>query len=499
MGLVDYGLFGEKLPSCFTSEGLSTHVPEELLSLIEENDGDELKNILKNRQHDFIRYDSLRKRNIPRPIGIPHPESYILQCLALKRYWMEIKKCCARPKPPVSRIFVRKMSSKRIFKMNYKGRERFENEEMTIHNMMGAHYVVKADISKCFSSIYTHSIPWAMHGRDKAKRDRSILLPGNLLDKTTQGTRDGQTNGLLIGPHASNVISEIILTKVDEIVQRNEKYSQFSRHIDDYTFYAKTYDDAEDFIRELRIKLREYELVLNEEKTKILPMPLPIQTTWVRELNKFHWPAQDEVIRFRTVRSFLDIALELTQGADTYAVLLYAIKMVPSRLNARGKHLFVQQCVNLALQYPYLTPILDKDVFKKHHYDGINEIIIEFIEELLNVGIRKIYSDAIAYALYYTLRYNLRLGISESKLEDVITIDDCLSNVLLLEYARRHKIGNIQTKIRQRAEKLRGTENREKDRFWLLIYQIWHVQTLRKENQNFLAKLKQKGFKFVRF
>ena len=33
VGLVDYGLFGEKLPPCFTSERLSDHVPERLVSL----------------------------------------------------------------------------------------------------------------------------------------------------------------------------------------------------------------------------------------------------------------------------------------------------------------------------------------------------------------------------------------------------------------------------------------------------------------------------------
>ena len=495
VGLVDYGLFSEKLPPCFTSEGLSTYVPQELLSLTETDDS--LKDILKKGQHDFIRYESLRATNISRQIGIPHPESYILQCLALKWYWTKIKEYCAKPKPPVSRIFVRKTSSKRIFRMNYEGRERSENEEATIHNMMGAHYVAHTDISQCFPSIYTHSIPWAMHGRSESKKDRSLLLPGNLIDRATQGTRDGQTNGLLIGPHTSNVISEIILTRIDKMVQR--KYEQFSRYIDDYTFYAKTHAEAESFIRELGIQLREYELALNEKKTKILPMPLQIESNWVRELKRFQWPAQDKIVRFGTVRSFLDLSLELAQRADTYAVLYYAIKMVPSRLDTRGKRLFVQQSINLALRYPYLAPILDRHVFGEHHYDGIENVILEFIEELLKIGIQRIYSDAIAHALYYSLKYDLRFGTMENRLGDVIEINDCLSDVLLLEYAERHKIRDIREKLKRRTEKLKGMENREKDRFWLLIYQIWNVEKLEDQNQRFLADLKRKRFKFVRF
>ncbi|MCY4390388.1 MAG: hypothetical protein OXC18_25075 [Desulfurellaceae bacterium] len=126
VGLVDYGLFGEKLPPCFTSEGLSKLIPKNLLALITGNNESKLKNLFKT-SHDFIRYEALREINIPRQMGVPHPESYIVQCLALKRHWMKIKRHCAKPKTPVSRIFVRKTSSTRIFHMNYKGKEHSEN------------------------------------------------------------------------------------------------------------------------------------------------------------------------------------------------------------------------------------------------------------------------------------------------------------------------------------------------------------------------------------
>jgi len=57
----------------------------------------------------------------------------------------------------------------------------------------------------------------ALHGKDLSKKNSGLLaLNGNLLDKCTQLAHDGQTNGLLIGPHASNVISEIILTSIDD-------------------------------------------------------------------------------------------------------------------------------------------------------------------------------------------------------------------------------------------------------------------------------------------
>lgn len=276
-------------------------------------------------------------------------------------------------------------------------------------------------------------------------------------------------------------------------------YERFSRYIDDYTFYAKTYDEAEKFIHDLGMQLREYELVLNGRKTEILPMPLPIKKDWVRELNSFRLPAKGVTVRFGTVRSLLDLALKLAHGAETYAVLNYAIKMVPPSLDSRAKRLFVQETINLALLYPYLAPILDKHVFDKHRYDGIEKVILDFIEHLLVIGIQRIYSDAIAHALYYSLKHNLQLSTLEDKFIEVIEIDDCLSDVLLLEYAKRYRVKSILETIRRRVDKLKGMETREKDRFWLLIYQMWREKTLIKEGQLFLAELKRNRFGFISF
>ena len=122
-----------------------------------------------------------------------------------------------------------------------------------------------------------------------------------------------------------------------------------------------------------------------------------------------------------------------------------------------------------------------------------------FVEELLSTGIQRIYPDAIAFALYYSLKHGLPLDIIRSNYREIIEIDDCLADVLLLEFARRHKIRNIQEAIRSRAERLRGLETRETDRYWLLIYQLWRSKTLSQERQGFLAELKANRFSFLRF
>ena len=245
-GLLDFGLFAEKVPPCFTSKGLA-----ELAALLYADifdDPSKLNDAVAKASHDYIRYEAIRDINIPRHLGIPHPESYALQALAIKKYWTEIKAHCAKPSPVVSRIHVRRVGGGCIFEMSYKGAERYQFEEDEIEWRSGAKFVVKADIASCFPSMYTHSIPWALHGLDIAKKSTGLgKLYGNLLDKCTQNTRDKQTNGLLIGPHASNIIAEIILTSIDTALQAKD-HKRLTRHIDDYTYYADTYEDAERFL-----------------------------------------------------------------------------------------------------------------------------------------------------------------------------------------------------------------------------------------------------------
>jgi hypothetical protein len=76
----------------------------------------------------------------------------------------------------ISRIHIRKLKNKKhLFEMNYKN---FLKDDLDIENVLsiGSRYVVKADISNCFPSIYTHSIPWALVGKESAKKDKHTTI-----------------------------------------------------------------------------------------------------------------------------------------------------------------------------------------------------------------------------------------------------------------------------------------------------------------------------------
>ena len=500
IGLLDHGLFGEKVPPCFVSVGLAAIAMEVMAGILDETDEQKLRKSIENAGHDYVRYEALRDINIPRHLGIPHPECYAVQAFAISKHWKEIAEHCNKPRPAISRVHVRHVDNGSIFEMNYKGTERFQLEEDEIQWMAGAQYLVEADIASCFPSIYTHCIPWALHDKSESKKTSSLTaLSGNLLDKCTQNTRDRQTNGLLIGPHASNIVSEIILTRVDTELQ-SKGYLKTVRHVDDYRFFATSVEEAEGFIRDLGLSLRTYEMSLNEKKTQILKLPRPSDENWRLVLNRFIFPTGQD-IRFSVIRSYLDLALECAQTIGKSTPLNYAIKTLaghdePRKLNVRAKRMYAQEAMNLALAFPYLAPLLDQCVFTPYWHAGLQERIAEFSTALAKMGAKKIYPDAIAQALFLALKYHVGLGVSEDDLAEIVQLDDCVTNVLVFEYAKKQGLKKVQTAIKKRAALLKGDEGRERDKHWLLIYQTWSIKDMKGNGQGFLAKLKSKNFEF---
>ena len=502
-GLLDYGLFADKVPPCFNSKGLAEFVDEKM--------GTRLDNIEKYN-HDYMRYEALRDSNIPRHLGIPHPEAYAIQSIVIKNHWKTIAEHCNKPHQVFSRLYVRHVGDGRIFKMNYKDPERYIQEEDEQNWMSHAQFIVEADIATCFPSIYTHSIPWALHSVSEAKQQQGPELIGNLLDKCTRQTRDKQTNGLLIGPHASNIISEIILTEIDFRLQK-EGYSKVKRYIDDYRFYAKSFEEAEHFIKQLSLELRTYEMTLNEKKTKILSLPRPSSENWVSILSRHPLPEENKEVKFTHIRLFLDRALSCAQAIDKSTPLNYAIKMLaktytpsdpsdtnaphPRNLNPRAKRMYTQEAINLALSYPYLAPILDEYVFTPYWHKGIENKIIDFVTSLINIGLKKLYPDVLSHAIFIALKYNLKIKLSDSELTKIVNLDDCVANVLLLEYSKKNNRQKVERAIKRKAKKLKECDKRIGDKHWLLIYQVWSVDELRGNGQTFLADLKEKNFQFL--
>lgn len=133
-------------------------------------------------------------------------------------------------------------------------------------------YVLHTDIADCYSSIYTHSISWAIHTKEKAKKNRKNSLLGNAIDNHLQDMSYGQTNGIPQGSVLMDFIAEIVLGYVD--LQLTEKLNSKSitdyrilRFRDDYRIFTNDSFEAEQIAKELSEILSNIGLKLNADKT----------------------------------------------------------------------------------------------------------------------------------------------------------------------------------------------------------------------------------------
>jgi hypothetical protein len=159
-------------------------------------------------------------------------------------------------------------------------------------------YVASADVSAFYHSIYTHSIPWAIHGKAVAKKNRSDALIGNLIDRLCRNAQDGQTIGLPVGPDTSRLIAELVATAVDAEVQKGFRAISGNgiRFVDDFTVGCVTRTEADKVIATIRRAANFFELDLNNQKTFIAAgasMPAGGWKTFVRSLVPKH-PFSDE-------------------------------------------------------------------------------------------------------------------------------------------------------------------------------------------------------------
>ncbi len=152
-----------------------------------------------------------------------------------------------------------------------------EIEQRSIELALEFEVLAHTDINDCYSQIYTHSIAWALHGKETAKKKRrNFSLIGNKIDKCIQNMRHGQTNGIPQGSILMDFIAEMVLGYADlclserlEKITLQDKNYKILRYRDDYRIFVRSKYDAEKILKTLTEVLSDLGLKLNSEKTVI--------------------------------------------------------------------------------------------------------------------------------------------------------------------------------------------------------------------------------------
>jgi Reverse transcriptase (RNA-dependent DNA polymerase) len=343
--------------------------------------------------------------------------------------------------------------------------------ERKILSSAGYRHMLRTDISRFFPTIYTHSIPWALHGKAIAKKNRreTQIYFGNLLDLCVRQCQDEQTIGLPIGPDTSHIIAEAIATTVDLELKKRLKYLPAGfRYVDDYFLFFETAAQAETALAALIRSLKDFELQINFEKTDTCSVREISDDFWTHQLRAFQ--ISSNVRKQRSdINHFFELAKELARKNADESVMTYALKRASSVVVRKENwDCFEAQLCHVALAN---TNVLQSFARVLSTYSGLgfplDKIRLHrFVNALIQDHAPLGHHSEVAWALW--ICKDVKLKLNESSIDLVTEMHSSVCALLLLDL---HAAGQLakapKTSYWKQAE---STEALRGD-LWLLSYE----------------------------
>ncbi len=397
-----------------------------------------------------------------RDLGIPHPSSFSELARLTAKYFRRLLKKAGRSPFSKSRP-VFSSGVHRAFGTSFKpsnlARERFLARA-------GGSYLVKADVSHFYPSLYTHAVGWAIDPqlRQKAHWQNKNLL-GKKLDQALMNLQGKVSQGLPIGNDISYLLAEVVLADVDRALR--VPASRAYRWFDDYEVSCDSLHDAELVLSHLRASLGRFRLRLNAKKTSISPLPRPAQEEWQKELVQ---ASRTPLNRHDNVVAFFDTAFRLRERHPETAVLTYALGLlfrirVPEPQVVKVAHSGVSQAL-------LAEPGVAQKAFSLlsfWHLNGLpldqkllTRTVANLVERHRAIGVTSDVSWALAFSLQHQLKLSREAGRILSGCDD-----DCVA----LQALHCNSVGLIpQGFTPKRMERLLKTVNLDGEH-WLLGYE----------------------------
>ena len=379
-----------------------------------------------------VKYSHARGGLLRRPLSIPNPLTFYYLAREIDQHWSALQ----------AHVGGTTLSATRpVFAPIGRAIQGAQSQSMgptlAVQTRLNNRYVLKTDINRFYQSIYTHSIPWAVHTKPFAKANRGMAHIGNRLDFLTRNGQDGQTVGISIGPDTSLVLAEILMQRCDRELLNTIPGLRGHRFIDDYELGFKTRTDAENAFHLLEKILSEYELALNPRKTVVEELPCPMEALWVAPLRSF--PLRTTAAgQASDLVSFFDAAFELNRRFPGEAVLQFAVSRLRSMtVIPQNWTLFQRLLLNVAVPEPAALPFVLEAIIDRVNAgaspargeieEALNTILVEHAE----LG----HSSEVAWALWACLA--LGIGLTTASVMAVSCCDDSVVAVLSLHCQSR--------------------------------------------------------------
>ncbi|WP_422091708.1 antiviral reverse transcriptase Drt3b [Tenacibaculum ovolyticum] len=158
--------------------------------------------------------------------------------------------------------------------------------------------LLKIDITKCFDSVYTHTLPWALFNKTivKANIPSSLQTFGGEFDRLMQDLNANETNGIIIGPEFSRIFAELILQQIDINIYERLKTKdsngknlihkvdyEIFRYVDDYFIFYNEESNKDRIIEAFKLSLKDYKMYLNDKKSIQYSKPIITEISMAKQ------------------------------------------------------------------------------------------------------------------------------------------------------------------------------------------------------------------------
>lgn len=466
--LIEKGYFAKELPPPFQTKLFADKLGEikaDFHKITSEKRSKNDKSLFneKYRESKWVVHSIPKVGFSRRLLGIPNPYHQCILSKSIADSWAEIEAIFNRSIMSNSKPVEDKTGSRALKTVNTFGV--FKQE--CLINSFDKLFEVKTDVSRYYATIYTHTIPWIMHTKAVAKTNRNDLsLLGNKLDKNLRDCNSGQTLGIPVGPDTSLVVAEIIGCTLDEKIQKNFKASiKGFRYLDDYYIYCKNQVDAEKAFKFIQSIFTEYELDINEEKTRITKSPFPFETDWSTDLGSFHFRKHAQSQQTDMER-FVSLAFKNANNNPKEPVLNFAISILKRiALFDENWKLYQSLILKMALTEPIILPVV-AEILVSHRAKVEKQKVKNVVKNIIEEHISKGHHFEVSWALWICKEFKIKLP---NEIADLIfKSNDVISILIALDLKND---GYINSKVSTSIIESELTTESLMDTKWLLTYE----------------------------
>lgn len=423
-----------------------------------------------------------------RKLGIPNPKQYSDLSSAIIENWGLLRKTYKlssySESTPIEARAKRAVRTKSISWNNFK----FQLIEKSFDKKVE----LTLDISQFYPTIYTHSIPWAIVGKDKAKKffkiaisdktkwqglvnsnnDAKAYWSANFIDTLVRNCNDRQSIGLCIGPDTSLILAEVIANRIDnEISKRLSSISHTgTRYYDDYYFYFNNRNEAENALKIIQQVLYEFQLETNENKVNITKLPFKYIEDWTEQFDRFIFNEVDKY-ELRNFFSILNNTILLNKKNSSW-IIHYALKQFRS-----GKTVIQKENWDIFLSFLLQTLIIDSStidlIFEiifiyKVYLDNtskkkIKNVLFSIIEEHLTLN----HSFEVSWSLWTFITF--RINCPKQLVESILNSKDSFSKLICLHLIEESLYEGKKPNLNKLKNYIENSSSFGEN--WLLIYE----------------------------